>query len=82
VSSVGPRVIAGHDVSLRRLTSEPEADPPLDELTTIEATRHLRLVDSNVGTIESGKKPRPVRSTCLQSIVAGSSASWGVCAND
>lgn len=82
ITSVGPRTIAGRDISLRRLTSTPESEPPLDEIVTIEAVEKLRLVDSNVGVIESGKKPKLSGTTCQQSIIAGSSGSWGVCTND
>jgi hypothetical protein len=79
---VGRSTISGRSVFLRNLTSTPEAEPPIDDIVTIEAVEKLRLVDSNAGTIESGKKPKLVNSTCLQSVVAGSSATWGVCTND
>jgi hypothetical protein len=82
VSAVGYGLISGYDVALKRLTSLPEAEPPLDELITVEAVRRLRLTDSNAGTIESGERPKLSNSSCLESVVAGSSGTWGVCAND
>jgi hypothetical protein len=79
VFATGEAVISGHEVFLRRLVSTPE---PPEELITVEAVRRLRLTDSNAGTIESGERPRLVRSSCLESVIAGSSGTWGVCAND
>lgn len=83
VMMLGNRSIAGRDVWLRRVTSEPsEPDDVCDVGCLVSADRSLRLVDSHVVSIESGREPVLVRSTCDFSTVAGSSASWGVCSND
>lgn len=71
--------VRGRDVALRRVTvtTEPSAEAPL-----LVAERTLRLLDSSVAGIESGRRPQLPRSTCETSTVFGTSASWGVCAGD
>jgi hypothetical protein len=74
--------VAGRDVFLERATVP---DPPVLDLSTdahVSATNRLVLRDSAGGRIESGKKPRLVRSTCGESRRVGAPGSWGVCATD
>lgn len=71
--------VYGRDVSLRGVTvlTEDFIAPPV-----ITAERSLRLLDSSVVGIESGKRPQLPRSTCATSTVFGTSSSWGVCSGD
>lgn len=80
VDTVGGKTIAGRDILLRRVRGVPT--PAATTLVEIHAERRVHLFGSTVGAITSGKKPRLVRSTCTESTVAGSAASWGVCTND
>jgi hypothetical protein len=74
--------IAGLDVSLRQVTSEPYDFTGVAN-AQITADQRLRIAHSSVATIESGRRPRlSADSTCESSRVAGSSATWGVCKND
>jgi hypothetical protein len=76
----GHGALAAHDIELKGVTSAPGVSNAT--ASSASATRSLRLVDSNVVTIESGKRPVLVRSTCKTSLVTGSSASWAVCSDD
>jgi hypothetical protein len=81
VHSVG-NLIAGREVALRRVTSEPElADLP-DSLVTVRATGRVRLTDSVVGRVESGARPILRHTSCLTSAMLGAPSSWGICAGD
>jgi hypothetical protein len=73
VSVLGRRSIVARDIALRRVTAEPDA---FDIPSSISAERRLRLVDSDVMTIESGKRPVLIRTTCDDSVVAGSLDTW------
>lgn len=74
--------VAGLDVSLRRVTSEVDGFTSV-VTSRIVADRHLRLQHSSAGTIQSGRRPRlSADATCERSSVAGSAATWGVCASD
>lgn len=72
--------VTARSIVLRHASSEP--NPGGDAPTHASASARLRLVDSDVASIESGRAPVLVRSTCETSSVSGSSASWGVCSND
>ncbi|MBY0277317.1 hypothetical protein K2Z84_18455 [Candidatus Binatia bacterium] len=71
--------VRGRDVALRgvTVTTEPFVQPPV-----LVAERTLRLLDSSVAGIESGKRPQLPRTTCDTSTVFGTSSSWGVCSGD
>jgi len=74
--------VSGRDVFLTRATVP---EPPVLDLSTdahVSAANRLVLRDSAAGRIESGKRPRLVRSTCAESRRVGAPGSWGVCATD
>lgn len=79
VVMVGSVSLEGHDVRLRRTTSQPY--PGFDAEGWADARSRLRLVDSKLEYVVSGRPPALVRSSCMQSFDS-SSASWGVCTND
>ncbi|MBY0276846.1 hypothetical protein K2Z84_16025 [Candidatus Binatia bacterium] len=79
VVMVGSVSLSGNDVRLRRTTSQ--GYPGFDAEGWAGAHRRLRLVDSKVEYVVSGRPPVLVRSTCMQSS-DWSSASWDVCSND
>lgn len=67
--------------NLRNVTSGPGFWG--DTASLIAADRRLRLVHADVVSVESGRKPRLVHTTCERSTVAGApGVSWGVCALD
>lgn len=71
--------VYGRDVALRRVLVVPE---PFSEPPVITAERSLRLLESAVLAIESGRRPQLPRTTCETSTVFGTSSSWGVCSGD
>ncbi len=82
VEMLGSRWIRARDVVLRNVKSGPGKFSPNPQ-SLISADRRLRLVDADVVTIESGRKPQLAHTTCKHSVVVGApSASWGVCAFD
>lgn len=80
LTMIGQRSIEARDVHLRRVTVAPDESGTAAAI--IRADRRMRLVDSNVATIESGRLPRLDRSTCQRSFVVDSDASWSVCSAD
>jgi hypothetical protein len=74
--------VAGLDVFLRRVTSDPYYFTGVAN-AQITADRSLRLMNSSVATIQSGRRPRlSPDSTCEWSRMADSPATWDVCASD
>jgi hypothetical protein len=71
----------GRHVVLRRATSVPDPNDGETE-TFVRAQRSLRLIDSDVSRLSSGKLPRLVRSTCDESFIGRTTSSWGVCTRD
>lgn len=71
--------VRGRHVALRGVTAvaEEPIEPP-----SIVAERSLRLADSSVLRIVSGRRPLLLRSTCERSTILGTPASWKVCAGD
>lgn len=77
---IGSRTIEGKDIRLRRVTAAPDDSGSMH--SRLRAERRLRLVDSDVAVIEAGRLPHLVHSTCEESVVTDSTATWGLCAGD
>lgn len=73
--------IEARSISLRRVIALAEPAFP-SNAPVLSAERGLRLIDSSVLGIESGKKPILVRSTCETSSVFGGTWSWHACTAD
>lgn len=76
----GDRGINARDIAIKQAISVPGTHDQHGSYAS--ATRRLRLIDSEVVNIESGKKPVLVRSECAKSTVYGTSETWGVCTED
>ncbi|MFO0593564.1 MAG: hypothetical protein U0441_38845 [Polyangiaceae bacterium] len=71
--------VRARHVALREVNAVPEE--PFQS-PSIVAERSLRLADSSVVNIASGRRPLLLRSTCARSTIIGTAVSWGVCADD
>jgi hypothetical protein len=74
--------LRGTDVTVGRITGRDVFLTRATNVRRVHSDGRLVLRDSEVGEIESGRKPRLIRSTCTESRKIGTSESWGVCALD